>query len=149
MKSKLYVTNWQAIIGENNQSVATGFILLWRPTNTNDFNHRYSNGTAVADATYSNFFQGLDDQWIHIVTVCDYTNKTAKAYRNGIQFGATVTLTGTPVFPSTNNVKYIGAYNTNQRSVTDGSLDEVRIYNRGLSDDEVMAIYNQTKSNYE
>ena len=95
------------------------------------------------------FFTGLDNQWIHIVTVCDYTNKTIKSYRNGIQFGATQNLTGTPLFPSTNRAKYIGAYDTSAHKLTDGSLDEVRIYNRGLSADEIVEIYNKTKSKYQ
>jgi hypothetical protein len=72
-----------------------------------------------------------------------------KAYRNGVQFGTTQTLTNTPVFPSTNRAKYIGAYNNSSNKLTDGSLDEVRIYNRGLSAEEVMSIYNQTKGKYE
>ena len=69
-------------------------------------------------------------------------------YRNGIQFGTTFNLTGTPQFPSANRVKYIGSYNTGQYLIRDGSLDEVRIYNRGLSAEEVAAIYNQTKGKY-
>ena len=40
--------------------------------------------------------------------VCDYTGKILKGYRNGILFG-TANLTGTPIFPSTNRAKYIGA----------------------------------------
>jgi energy-converting hydrogenase Eha subunit F len=78
----------------------------------------------------------------------DYTNKTAKAYRNGVQFGATQNLSGTPLFPIANRAKYIGAYNTTSLKLTDGSLDEVRIYNRGLSTEEIAAIYNQTKGKY-
>jgi hypothetical protein len=80
--------------------------------------------------------------------VCDYSNRIIKAYRNGVQFDVNKTLTGTPVFPSTNRVKYVGAYNTASYRFTDGSLDEVRIYNRGLSAEEVAAIYNQTKGEY-
>jgi len=82
------------------------------------------------------------------VIVCDYTNKTIKFYRNGIQFGATQNLTGTPQFPSINREKYIGAYNSGNYTLTDGSLDEVRIYNRGLSASEIASIYNQTKGRY-
>ena len=82
-----------------------------------------------------------------MVTVCDYTNKTVKIYRNGVLFDTQV-LTGTPVFPLINRTKYIGAYSPTQMKPTDGSLDEVRIYNRGLSAEEVAAIYNQTKGKY-
>jgi hypothetical protein len=60
----------------------------------------------------------------------------------------TQSLTGAPVFPLTNRIKYIGAYGVGSLEITDGSLDEVRIYNRGLSAEEVAAIYNQTKGKY-
>jgi len=72
-----------------------------------------------------------------------------KVYRNGAQFDTIKNLTGIPAFPTTNRVKYIGSYNAGQFKITDGSLDEVRIYNRGLSDEEVATIYNQTKGNYQ
>jgi len=81
--------------------------------------------------------------------VCDYNNKTIKAYRNGVQYGATQNLAGTPVFPSADRIKYIGARSSSSGRITDGSIDEVRIYNRGLSDEEVATIYNQTKGNYQ
>jgi hypothetical protein len=83
-----------------------------------------------------------------MVPVCDYNNKTIKAYRNGVQFGTTLTLTGTPQFPSVNRVKYIGSYDTTQYKLTDGSLDEIRIYNRGLSVEEISAQYTSTRSHY-
>jgi hypothetical protein len=82
------------------------------------------------------------------MVVCDYSNKTAKAYRNGVLFDAQ-SLTGTPQFPIANRIKYIGSEGTNSYILTDGSLDEVRIYNRGLSAEEIMAIYNQTKGKYQ
>jgi hypothetical protein len=69
------------------------------------------------------------------------------AYRNGAQFGVMQTLDYPPRFPLTNNPKYIGSYGANYY-LTDGSLDEVRIYNRGLSAEEISAIYNQTKGKY-
>jgi hypothetical protein len=81
--------------------------------------------------------------------VCDYINKKGYVYRNGIQFGSTTNLTGTPVFPLTNRVKYIGAYNSGGNKLTAGSLDEVRIYNRGLSAEEVAGRYSKTKGRYE
>jgi hypothetical protein len=73
--------------------------------------------------------------------VCDYANKTGKFYRNGVQFGSTINLAGTPVFPSTNRAKYIGAYSNGNYELTDGSLDEVRIYNRQISASEVKQLY--------
>jgi len=81
------------------------------------------------------------------VVVCDYTNKKLYSYKNGLLFG-TYNLTGTPPFPSTNRIKYIGSYSTGSYFLTDGSLDEVRIYNRGLSEEEVSAHYTITKGKF-
>jgi hypothetical protein len=149
MKSSFNATISQAIMGDNADSNTIGYILITRGLNTNTLYYIYANGAGQIQGILGNFFQNLDGQYIHIVTVCDYTNKTIKAYRNGVQFGTTINMTGTPVFPSTDRVKYIGSTSPGGRNITDGSLDEVRIYNRGLSAEEVMAIYNQTKSNYE
>jgi len=83
------------------------------------------------------------------VTVCDYTNKTVKVYRNGVQFETTLSLTGTPLFPSINIAKYIGASSPTAHNLANGSIDEVKIYNRGLSTSEISNIYNQTKGKYQ
>jgi len=53
------------------------------------------------------------------------------------------------LFPSANTAKYIGAHTIATEVLTDGSLDEVRIYNRGLSAQEISQIYNQTKGKYQ
>lgn len=149
MKS-VFNANSQSIISDDNNGGGglVGFYWLARATGTNNLRLQYANGASVIFASFIDFFQNLDNQWIHIVTVCDYTNKTIKAYKNGVQFGATQNLTGTPLFPSTNRVKYIGSYNTAVYKLTDGSLDDVKIYNRGLSASEIAQIYNQTKSKY-
>jgi hypothetical protein len=80
--------------------------------------------------------------------VCDYTNKTGKGYRNGVQFDVTKNLTGTPVFPSISRVRYVGSYASSTQGIVDGSLDEVRIYNRGLSAEEISQHYNSTKAKF-
>jgi hypothetical protein len=123
-------------------------LFFYRSQNSNTIYYYYASGSNTETFGASDFFQNLDNQWVHITAVCDYNNKIGKIYRNGTQFGAAQNLIGTPLFPSTNRVKYIGAYSSTIRKLTDGSLDEVRIYNRGLSAEEVAAIYNQTKGKY-
>jgi len=71
-----------------------------------------------------------------------------KIYKNGVVFGSTISLSGVPVFPSSFRSKYIGSYDTTNYRLTDGSLDDVYIYNRALSANEIAQIYNQTKSKY-
>jgi hypothetical protein len=135
-------------LGEATHPSDSGFIWSARngSSDTLDFGYAYITGNS--EPSVANFFLNYNNQWIHIVIICDYTNKTLKFYRNGVQFGATQNLTGTPLFPSTNRVKYIGAYATSGYNIVDGSLDEVRIYNRGLSAEEIATIYNQTKGKY-
>jgi len=140
MKSKLNGVNSQTIIGDSNRNDTVGFIYINRYLNNNSLYYEYTDGVSRQTPSYPNLFQDLDNQWIHIVVVCDYTNKVWRVYRNGIQFGLTKNLTN-PVFPITNRVKYIGANDTDSQRLTDGSLDEVRIYNRGLSADEVYQHY--------
>ena len=150
MKSKIYVSSRQTVIGENAASNTVGYIHSYRNANTDNLTYQYATGSGIGSVNFLNLFTGVDDQWIHIITVCDYNGQTIKAYRNGVQFGSTQNLTGTPAFPLTNRVRYVGNYNTGTTyPLTDGSLDEVRIYNRGLSDEEVATIYNQTKGNYQ
>jgi hypothetical protein len=148
MKSKDNISLHQAIIGDTGSNPETGYILVRRDSNSYNIRYRYYDGSESLYIILTNFFQSLDNQWIHIVTVCDYVNKTLKVYRNGIQFGITENLTGVPVFPLGNKIRYIGSYDPSQYNIYDGSLDEVRIYNRGLSAEEVAAIYNQTKGRY-
>jgi hypothetical protein len=111
MKSIYSSTITQSIIGDANSSATIGWVFLYRGSGGDILTYRYADGTLAASANSANFFQNLDNQWIHIAAVCDYPNKTLKAYRNGVQFGATQNLTGTPVFPSTNRVEYIGSFN--------------------------------------
>ncbi len=148
MKSKIQASIYQSIISDYNENPTIGFLWIFRAINSDNIVIEYSNGTISTSTGYSNFFQNLDNQWIHIVIVSDYTTKTMKAYRNGVQFGNTISLTGIPQFPSTNKAKFMGSYDLTRHKLTDGSLDEVRIYNRGLSAEEISAQYTNTKSRY-
>lgn len=78
----------------------------------------------------------------------DYNNKKGYYYRNGVLFGSTSSLI-TPLFPSTGRARYIGAYSTSTNRLKDGSLDDLKIYNRALNAQEISQIYNQTKSKYQ
>jgi hypothetical protein len=77
-------------------------------------------------------FENLN-RWVHYVITYDGT--TAKAYANGQQLHSyDVTLSGATQVG-------IGAYNKGSGFFFSGSIDEVRIYNRALSPDEVKQLY--------
>jgi hypothetical protein len=66
MKSKLNASTYQNIIGDGSEFATIGFLYVNRGINSNDFRYRYANGTDTL-ITFSNFFQNIDDQWIHIL----------------------------------------------------------------------------------
>jgi hypothetical protein len=143
------ITTRQAIIGEADVSATVGYIFLYRYQNTDILYWRYADGSSSTNSVgMTTFFTDYDDTWVHFAIVSDYSGKTVRFYRNGALI-QTSTMTGTPVFPSTNRVKYLGAYSGTIMSVgypiAGGSLDDIRIYNKGLSDDEIKAIYEETK----
>ena len=50
-------------------------------------------------------------------------------------------------FNNTAQLLYIGSYGSSERF--NGYLDDVRIYNRALSSNEISEIYNRTKNKYQ
>jgi hypothetical protein len=89
-----------------------------------------SGASASAGAAANTFTRGV---WQHIV--CVYNGSNVRMYTNGVHNGFTNNLTGTVY--SSNNLLYIPMSN----SAFSGSLDEVRIYNRALSAEEVAQLY--------
>jgi hypothetical protein len=81
------------------------------------------------------------NSWYHIVTV--RTNTTASVYLNGTLI-STNAITGNPVFyQCTTCVSYLGI-RTNMIQPFLGVIDDLAIYNRPLTADEVTKIYNST-----
>jgi len=80
--------------------------------------------------------------------VADYNNKNMKFYRNGILV-YTYTTANTMLFPDSLRTKFIGSYGAGGSEKYKGYLDDVRIYNRGLTADEISEIYNKTKGKYQ
>jgi hypothetical protein len=75
--------------------------------------------------------------WHHIVYMIDDASDTAKIYLNGA-LASTVTFTGTPLFMKAGQELRIG--NCSGTEYMHGMIDEVRLYNRALSDAEVAAL---------
>jgi hypothetical protein len=98
------------------------------------------NGSSIFSDTYS-----VDNQWKHVI--CIYDGTSQKIYMNGVliqqqNIGAVNTSNTLPLY-----INYAtwggGASNTNGRY--GGGIDEIRIYNRALSDAEVLQVYNAEK----
>ena len=78
----------------------------------------------------------LDGTWFFFAGTWD--GSTIRIYVNGVLEG---TATRTSVLASTDTID-IGTYNSRTQSIVDGKMDEIRVYNRGLSAAEVRYLYN-------
>ncbi len=145
IKSKQIGTVAQTILGEG-VIAPNNYIWIYRGVADDRLRIRYYDGTTDQAAIMETFFTNYNDIWTYFVIVCDYSGKITRFYRDGTLI-QTSTMVGNPVFPSTNRVKYIGNYNNNAitRNLTEGSLDDLRIYNRELNASEIKAIYDATK----
>jgi hypothetical protein len=82
------------------------------------------------------------NQWVHIIAVWDGTTSASsmKIYFNSVRQSGTDENFGTNLAAATLSTR-IGGSN----ATFPGSIDEVRIYNRALSEDEIRMLYNQKK----
>jgi len=89
---------------------------------------------------YSEFWAVQDDTWVHLVGVREVngSNETLKLYLNGVLVGSN-TYSGLSTIP---NSWAIGRLGQTDSYYHNGSIDEVRIYNRVLSSKEVSDLYN-------
>jgi len=104
-----------------------------------DFSILTSGGTGLADSGGAG--SGMNfDTWTHLAGVYDGT--TVKLYVDGVPEPLIGSTTGNTV-SSANNIKLgIGAYG----STIDGQIDEVKIWNRALSANEVCSLCNAYSS---
>ena len=119
----------------------SGFIRIYCNPSVQNLYFSYANGTAPTGVivTFSNFFLPDDiNKWVHVAIVADYTNRTIKAYKNGVLFG-TYNAPHPMLFPNTNKPKYIGILKPTDPNLFAGTLDEVAIYNRVKSSYEIWA----------
>ena len=103
---------------------------IWYQTNyLSDFDYDYQANT-----------------WYHIVLTYTASTKTVRNYVNGgeVGNGATLSLLASGVTTGTQMV--FGSYNNLAGSFFDGSIDQVRIYDKVLSSSEVSTLYGETAS---
>jgi len=79
-------------------------------------------------------------EWSHVVAVFDRTNNQAIRYLNGVQTGTIDDISAQTGQISTLGVIGIGDFTSG--NYVNGTIDEVRVYNRALSAAEVSSLYN-------
>ena len=88
----------------------------------------------------------FDDNWHHMVMVVDAETNKIYGYKDGILVG-NVTNTVTVTTANTQGVT-IGSGQLGASNAFNGSIDDVMIWNRSLSSNEVLALFNATEINY-
>lgn len=125
--------DWQALITKNSWG---NWFSLMMSTEGGNFLRLYHPGLTPSQSDYD--WTGIveADKW-YLVTV-SYDGTSIKHYIDGV-LKVTTAVTGTPTTNSSN--VFLGFSNTGPYPL-DGSMDEVRLYNRALSDTEVKLLYN-------
>jgi uncharacterized repeat protein (TIGR01451 family) len=107
-----------------------------RCPNETSFPDEFNSSATWADTT-SNINNG---EWHNIVGV--YNNAKAIIYFDGAKQGEVPK----PVITTNNLPLEIGRYGQDNKYAFDGAIDEIRIYNRALSDSEIKANYEASKA---
>lgn len=120
----------------NNSWVTNGWLLY-----SNGSSWYFGVGNASGSQFNTTYAHGGTTDWTHLTGV--YDGSTVRLYVNGVQ-RATNSLTTTTLL--TSNQLNIGG--SVASGVTEKNIDYVRIYNRGLSAEEVAQNFNATRSRY-
>jgi hypothetical protein len=142
VRCQLHATAHQAFMGDNTTSATIGYIICYRPANTDNLAWEFADGATPTSVSSPIFFTGYDDTWVHVAVVCDYAAKTCLFYRNGALL-TTAAMSGTPVFPSTDRVRYLGAHSTlPDLPLTNGYIDEPHLFQMALSEADIQRVMN-------
>jgi prepilin-type N-terminal cleavage/methylation domain-containing protein/prepilin-type processing-associated H-X9-DG protein len=116
--------------------------LLYTSSKLFSFNHYEAGPTGQSVTTSSTYDSG---SWYHLAGTVDFSAKEIRFYING-QFIGVKAFNGTSYTNTGANLRigtaYTGASGTAYRWNADGTVDDVRIYNRALTADEVTQIAN-------
>lgn len=116
-------------------SPGSGWNVRVQSNNTMNLRHRGNSGTlSVSTSSAINI---RDGNWHHICFTIDHDSLTTKAYLNGTESGSAAFLAPLNDYAGT---FYIGA-GVASSLYFQGSLDDIRIYNKLLTPDEINALY--------
>ncbi|MFA7171216.1 MAG: LamG domain-containing protein [Candidatus Paceibacterota bacterium] len=108
----------------------------------------FMHGDGVEDIIVVGNINVADDEW-HFISALYDRDGNASIYVDGIYDTSLSISQWVGVDMNSNNPFRIGTYtaadNVTPVYLFDGSIDEVRIYNRALSEDEIRQLYNQKK----
>lgn len=119
-----------------NMRVDSNNIVQFFENNGNLYTSYYAGGTqkSISHATTTT-------EWFQVVLTWNASSDEAKFYFNGSQQGSTQTGLGTWIGNLSSTQSVIGALNNSGNSSWSGDINDVRLYNRALSADEIADLY--------
>lgn len=124
--------------GVNNNQ---GYAMIYRDDTTFDFLVKTNLGFAlITDMPVS---VGV---WSHLVMTFDDVAKELKVYQNGVQYSTTYDFSGESVSTGNDNLG-IGYEITTNAKYWDGNIDDILIYDKVLTSDQIYRLYTQTAPN--
>jgi hypothetical protein len=137
VKPASFQLEYTSIIGNHNFNY-TGWVIEQESTNLNKFRFIYGNGSSWQGTSFNT--QLINDKWQHFVVQKDGT--IVRHFLNGAQTG-TVNVSG-DINLNANSLQ-IGKWSAYNGRYFNGLIDEVRIYNRALSAEEIKRHYEMSK----
>lgn len=134
------LTSDHGLVSQWDGSGNHGYLLRYLNSNsTMDFYIQQNNDTSVSTSIGDSNFSS--SSWTHFTAVGDGKSGEIRLYLNGDSVVSTNTFDGT--YDNTTIDAAIGLYQAGSFYLT-GDVDEVRIYDRVLSEPEISALYNLT-----
>lgn len=127
------------VANSSNGSSTNGFrLLMYYDSSVANIYMETGNGSTFdnAEAPAPNGF--VMQQWNHVLVTADRISGVGKIYVNGVKVSS-----GDNILTNFNNngVWHLGAWTVAPGDFFDGLMDDVRVYNRVLSDAEIAALY--------
>ncbi|MBT4135432.1 LamG domain-containing protein [archaeon] len=144
-KANTHGTTYTGIVGKYDTIKAGSHRMFLMARNAGDNKYGLflsSSGTSFNANVLTNSALNTN-QWYHL---CGTSNGTLKLYLDGVQQSATASLAG-GIYSSADTSTLIGKFNRAD-SEFDGLIDEVMIFKRALTYDEIKSIYNSSANPY-
>ena len=111
--------------------------------NTNDLEARHQNAAGSTGVQTTSTTKITNNTWYHVAVTWNAANGVWQMYLNGVAGSYTGNMTGLQASPTYGDGGVtIGGDDWYARWYFQGKIDDVRIYNRGLSASEITGLYN-------
>lgn len=119
------------------------YLLRWNTAAGNDLEYKHEYGAVGTNSNHVFDTNLSASTWYHTVLVRDGSAQTVALYLDGVQSGVPLSYTNAP----TGGADSFFAIGSDGIDFSDGRVDDLRIYDRVLSDAEISKLYNDGNNN--